>query len=1088
MSKNLSAAALTKIQTKVGTEPIIIVSIDWGRGFHHYADKDFNIAKGKIISISGLNTIRKVTSGFVGSLQLVLDDTDEDIKSIVNSSDPHKSKVVVYQSFEGLSWDEKFEIFRGEINTPFIFSEANYTYEFDVVSIVEALEVGYSIEEDDHAYINEESVGQAAPLVFGDCLNVRTLKLTDRVEGQSGTKGTIVSEGDLSRIFDQAKSYGEALFNATIIMRRVNEGTGILRALSQPFFEPPSDFIQLLQEGRTNLDSTITISISDDETDFYDYLLELRSSYLEFLNIKQEIIHFEPEKEDFINEYFQQSALIAYNNLEIPHLFDVLTDLQSDLDAAYIEAFNSWSFLISFIYAVVGRGNARIGNDGIDELLNSRPERQFVDWTPYTQLIGSNNALKSSLNSVGKKITKFTLTELIISGGENFPQGQNIRINVNGAVLEGTMDYETFTTSGELLPELGKINLKARDISDNLVDNPDVAWIEDVEVPLANKYCLLKLGAKTRYNPTPPYVPVGGAVSLVNQNIQVTNQLDDGGILGGEFYVIRINRHEENRITFSNALLRNNVVVDENTSPQELFEMLSNENAQIIEVASFILPSWLSRIRGQDFNELPPAVWKVDYGDAIVLEVDYDDIFIANIAPNSTIKEVNTYSVDIDGRRKLMPLPDYFYEVKPTYDLEGLSVTALVFDKSLLAYLGEYWDEQIYVTIDSSLSHNVSDIIKYIVESYTNFSVDASSFATVKTQVENYPANFVLHERVDAIQLIEDIAWQARCAVWINNDIIYIKYLSTTDTTVANINQTNIKTDSLVVEFTETEDLVTKFIAEWRPHELQERAHEIIFRNNIPKYGLIEKRYQFWIYNIEELVVKSSMFWQIRYSNTWKKLRCKVFLDFLNRDLFDYLNINFDTTLIANNDATVTGIIDSINYDPSAYNIDLEIWTDIRSGEMYQFPWAFPSSVDPEFIYHSDLNPFVGGLVSRSSTHPNAPDFGPVFPEPPPPKDLSSQLETYLGVGRRPIKTVSYRGLDGKVIRLVGNDGTSTYASKSTRDSADTKPASPTRNRSIERKTTTTLGSQVTKLAGMKVQNVQFCQGDRKVTKKILLA
>ena len=80
--------------------------------------------------------------------------------------------------------------------------------------------------------------------------------------------------------------------------------------------------------------------------------------------------------------------------------------------------------------------------------------------------------------------------------------------------------------------------------------------------------------------------------------------------------------------------------------------------------------------------------------------------------------------------------------------------------------------------MSSSVGPNTADIIKWIVENYTDLSVDSVSHLDLQTKIDNYPSNFALFDKRDALQLIEDIAWQSRCVVYARNGTVYFKYLS----------------------------------------------------------------------------------------------------------------------------------------------------------------------------------------------------------------------------------------------------------------------------------------------------------------------
>ena len=58
------------------------------------------------------------------------------------------------------------------------------------------------------------------------------------------------------------------------------------------------------------------------------------------------------------------------------------------------------------------------------------------------------------------------------------------------------------------------------------------------------------------------------------------------------------------------------------------------------------------------------------------------------------------------------------------------------------------------------------EILKDLIANYTDLTWDATSFNHVQEKLQPFPANFPLLERKNAIQVLQEIAFQARCAIW----------------------------------------------------------------------------------------------------------------------------------------------------------------------------------------------------------------------------------------------------------------------------------------------------------------------------------
>src|SRR5690606_28158960 len=100
MVRSISALAQQYLDENFGTEPIVIIEIQWvnGGSVSTYSDKNLGGKEGKILQVSGLDNttvIQGVQSGVSGdtqSIRVVLDDTDGKIKTILDSHDIHKKQ------------------------------------------------------------------------------------------------------------------------------------------------------------------------------------------------------------------------------------------------------------------------------------------------------------------------------------------------------------------------------------------------------------------------------------------------------------------------------------------------------------------------------------------------------------------------------------------------------------------------------------------------------------------------------------------------------------------------------------------------------------------------------------------------------------------------------------------------------------------------------------------------------------------------------------------------------------------------------------------------------------------------------------
>jgi hypothetical protein len=322
-------------------------------------------------------------------------------------------------------------------------------------------------------------------------------------------------------------------------------------------------------------------------------------------------------------------------------------------------------------------------------------------------------------------------------------------------------------------------------------------------------------------------------------------------------------------------------------------------------------------------------------------------------------------SVDPDnsqlGVRQLMPVPGEYFSAGQV-NFNGVNATVLTLNQPLssIKLPGITWEDELFVTVQSPIGPNVVDIISWFINTYTDHAIDAASFATVKGQVDNYPANFALTVRKNAKQVIEEIAYQARCAVYLKSGVFFLKYLSIEEAPVDTISESDVIRQSLEVSTVDTESLYTKVTATWKDMQSESDPNLVVLRSNILKYGLHEKQVDYYIYNNVNCVAKSATFWLIRDSNSFKILNIKVPLTKLPLETWDTILLNFTNNYVCN--GSVIGVIQNCQLDSKDNTIDLAVWVPVRLGEMTKFVYALAAGSTIDLIFpNSDAAKVVGG-------------------------------------------------------------------------------------------------------------------------------
>jgi hypothetical protein len=446
----------------------------------------------------------------------------------------------------------------------------------------------------------------------------------------------------------------------------------------------------------------------------------------------------------------------------------------------------------------------------------------------------------------------------------------------------------------------------------------------------------------------------------------------------------------------------------------------------IVEVAGKMREDWLHKdgiIRPVTYSDKtglklkPWKDWSIASGKKCYLAKNYSAVgadpkesdspathtgavYVVNSKALTEVK--NVYAVRKVGRYdRLVKVPESYYTVQLDTTIAGKSCATVTFNNPLWLRIGEKWKpEKIWVDVNAG-STNTATQIEAIIDDYTNFEADSTTFSAVETLIENYPSNFAITKGPDALEVIQDIAFQARCGLNIQSDGVTITYLSkepsSTDFT---LNEEATERDSLRIIASESTDIVTRLVGEWNLTLFADEASKHIFpteveysesgkiqnvvTNNTDLYGEREQTIDFWIYNNEECVQKSLDFYINRMSQSWVIIEASVFLKGIGLQTFDTVNLNYD---ISNLVPDVDGVVRNVSHDLLRDSISLSIWTPVLIGttSAASDAWLDDSGdVKPTQIYsriyprqrpvddkeNVDYWPLFG--ITRASVHPSA--------------------------------------------------------------------------------------------------------------------
>lgn len=356
-----------------------------------------------------------------------------------------------------------------------------------------------------------------------------------------------------------------------------------------------------------------------------------------------------------------------------------------------------------------------------------------------------------------------------------------------------------------------------------------------------------------------------------------------------------------------------------------------------------------SQKKWKAYRDEPSADFFWAQGGSTVRLVNSEILYIANIIP-STILRVAAYR-NINGNRFLLTVPNSYYTVRQT-DYNGYDVMEIVFQRPLSAENqndGGGWEDDIYISQTASVGPNTVDIIEWFIDTYTDYTVDAASFNATRTKIDKYSQHFPLLVRKNLITVLQEIAMQARCALWQKDDVFYIKYLAETPTPVATIDEHDILPDTLEISLTKTEELVTKYVAKWTKDHAIDKPNTLILRHNVILYGTQDRTEDYYTFNILDNVRKTATFWLIRKSITWRLLKFSTPLTKLNVETFDALTVDLPDL----SDDPVICVVQKAVYDSKDNVINFECWTPVPSGSRKAYDFAFPADVSEQALFPS---------------------------------------------------------------------------------------------------------------------------------------
>jgi hypothetical protein len=339
-------------------------------------------------------------------------------------------------------------------------------------------------------------------------------------------------------------------------------------------------------------------------------------------------------------------------------------------------------------------------------------------------------------------------------------------------------------------------------------------------------------------------------------------------------------------------------------------------------------------------------------GTKVHLEESSTVVNIVSLSPG-VVTGVSAYRTFGDTKQ-LTELPTDYYTLVET-DYGDLTATEIWLDRPLDSYPDENWDKTVYATFASTLGPNPTDALKWIIDRYTDFTWDVTSFNAAETLLTNYPCNLYYASKQNVIQVLNQIAYEARCALTITDNVVKLTYLPKEPTAVKTFTEADIVAGSFKYNLSRTEELVTSSRVTWQPWGAEllstdDEDRSFTVENNVRKYGYFGTDRRYTTINNEAQALKTATFWNIRQSNTWREISFQTTLEHMNLELFDCVEINIAKY------PNVKTVIKAMSVDPASGLVTFIAWTPVLAGTTETALWAWPAAVNQLEPYpESDL-------------------------------------------------------------------------------------------------------------------------------------
>lgn len=277
--------------------------------------------------------------------------------------------------------------------------------------------------------------------------------------------------------------------------------------------------------------------------------------------------------------------------------------------------------------------------------------------------------------------------------------------------------------------------------------------------------------------------------------------------------------------------------------------------------------------------------------------------------------------------RVLSQIPTSYW-TETTEVINGTTCTIIEFSTPLETITCEEWDADTIYISSQNLYSNPVQAIKYLFDNFTTFNTDTSSFTSAQTGGSRSLIAFAVTDQIDAIELVSKIADQTGYGLFVRGDTIYIKDLWIMQTPSKTFNDATIEHKSIEMSVVPSEELSTIVNGQYKTQGHLEKPSVYTLEANVSAYGAREFDWDVFVFNDSDYVKQAVEHKLGRIGYSWRTLTFTSFINNLDVELFDVVQINISEV----HATTLYGEVQGIRYNPTDYTVSFDIKLATPSG------------------------------------------------------------------------------------------------------------------------------------------------------------